>query len=109
MEVDGAEEPMWKLKHRAYKARKALREGRRLATQIDRGIIEWASLNRDEQDLIGDYNSDKLHAQVDQANLKYGHGIARTNDFGFKPGDNMCTDVPIEARAQLRTLQTALH
>ena len=63
------------------------------------------SLPHDEQELIEHYNNRKLHVRVDQANLDYGHGIARTHDFGFKPGDNMCTDVPIEVRARLRTLQ----
>ena len=40
-EDHGAEEPVWKLKLNAHKARKALREGRRLSTQIETGIIEW--------------------------------------------------------------------
>ena len=55
--------------------------------------------------MIEDFNSRKLQVRVDQANPDFGHGIARTHDFGFKPGDNMCIDVPIEVRAQLRTLQ----
>ena len=48
-EEHGAEEPMWKVKHRAHKARKAWREGRRLSIQIETGIIEWDSLSHDEQ------------------------------------------------------------
>ena len=49
--------------------------------------------------------SRKLHVNVDKANKAYGHGIARTNDFGFEEGENMCRNVPMDVRAQLRLLQ----
>ena len=58
-EEHGAEEPVWKLKLNAHKARKALREGRRLSTQIETGIIEWDSLPHDKQELIYHYNNRK--------------------------------------------------
>ena len=38
---------------------------------------------------------------------KYGHGIARTNDYGFKEGENMCLDVPMEVRAHLRIVKNS--
>ena len=43
-EAHGVEEPVWMLKHRAHKTRKAWREGRCLSIQIETGIREWNSL-----------------------------------------------------------------
>ena len=106
-EAHEAGEPVWKLKLNAHQARKALRDGRCLTKQLERGIIKLDSIPRDERELIEDFHARRLHARVDRANKKYGHGIARTHDFGFAPGENMCRDVPIEVRAQLRTLQSS--
>ena len=104
-EAHGAGEPVWKLRGNAQLARKTLRDGERLARKVDIGHITYDSLSRREQGLLDDFHNKELHVRVDQANTVYGHGIARTHDFGFRPGQNMCLDVPIEVRADLRTLQ----
>ena len=104
-ETHGAEEPVWRLKLKAHLARKALRDGERLTRKVEAGTVRFAWLSEKEQQLVQDYDSRRLHVRVDQANEKYGHGIARTNDFGCRAGENMCRDVPIEVRAHLRTLQ----
>ena len=104
-ESRGAEEPVWKLKKDAHLARKALREGERLAKKLDSGKIQFDRLTHQQQELLEDFAARRLHVRVDRANVAFGHGIARTHDFGFRPGENMCRDVPIEVRAHLRTLQ----
>ena len=104
-EAHGAEEPQWKLKQNAHLARRALRDGERLAKKVATDNLKYKLLPRHQQELVEDFNARRLHVRVDEANLLYGHGIARTHDFGFRPGENMCRDVPIEVRAHLRTLQ----
>ena len=66
----------------------------------------WDSLSQDERESLELLARRTLHVQVDRANLAYGHGIARTNDFGFQEGENMCRHVPMDVRAHLRQLQT---
>ena len=105
LDAHGAGEPVWKLKLDAHLARKALRDGERLARKIQTGKRNPYWLSPKERQLLDDFNEGRLHVRVDQANEKYGHGIARTNDFGFRVGENMCRDIPIEVRAHLRTLQ----
>ena len=104
-EAHGAGEPGWKLKLNAHLARKALRDGERLARKVTNDNIKWDSLLRREQGLVGEFHSQRLHARVVQANTNHGHDIARAHDLGFQPGQNMCRDVPIGVRAHLRTLQ----
>ena len=104
-EAHGAGEPVWRLRRDANLARKVLREGQRLQRKVDSGRIRWDRLSNRERQLVEDYTAKRLHVKVDQANRQYGHGIARTHDFGFHPGEHMCRDVPIEVRAHLRTLQ----
>ena len=104
-EAHGAGEPVWKLKRNAHLARKALRDGERLARKVTRGSVNFDDLYRWEQELVEDFNARRLHVRVVVANILYGHGIARTHAFGFRPGENMCRDVPIEVRAHLQTLQ----
>ena len=104
-ETHGAAEPVWRLKLNAHLARKALREGERLQRKILSGNKKWEWLSLKQRQLLDDFAGRRLHVQVDRANTAYGDGIARTNDFGFRPGENMCRDIPIEVRAHLRTLQ----
>ena len=103
-ETHGAKEPVWKLKVSAHKARKALRAGERLERKLSSGKTTWDSLSSEQQTLVNRFISRQAHVDVDNANAKYGHGMARTHDFGFRPGENMCRDVSIEVRAHLRTL-----
>ena len=58
--------------------------------------------------LLEDWTAGRLQYAVDEANAAYGHGIARTNDFGFNEGENMTRDVPLEVRAQKRMLEMSL-
>ena len=103
-ETHGAAEPVWRLKLNAHLARKALREGESLQRKILSGNKKWEWLSLKQRQLLDDFAGRRLHVQVDRANTAYGDGIARTNDFGFRPGENMCRDIPIEVRAHLRTL-----
>ena len=96
---------MWRLKLEAHRARKALREGERLQRKVESGKVKWDWLSTQQQQLVQDYDARRLHVRVDRANQAYGHGIARTHDFGFQPGENMCRDVGTEVLAHLRTLQ----
>ena len=100
-ESHGAGEPVWKLKLDAHLARKALRDGERLAKKL----LDW--LPHQQKELLEEFHARRLHVRVDRAHVAYGHGIARTHDFGFQPGENMCRDVPIELRAHLLTWQSS--
>ena len=104
-EAHGAGEPVWKLKRNAHLARKRLREGERLKRKIGNGDITYHWLSQQEQQLLDRLDSGKLHQYVECANAKYGHGIARTNDSGFRQGENTNHHVPIEVRAHLHILQ----
>ena len=48
------------------------------------------------RDLVDRYINGTLAKAVDIANKQYGHGVARTNDFGFPKGTNMCTVQPTD-------------
>ena len=102
-ESHGAGELVWKLKRDAHLARKMLRDGERLARRIRTGKRNPHCLSHKERELLDDLNEGRLHRRVDEANKAYGHGIARTNEFGFLPGQDMCRHVPIEVRAHLRS------
>ena len=67
-EAHGAGEPVWKLKLNAHLARKALRDGERLARKEEANKIEWDCLHRHEQLLLQDFRARKLHVEVDRAN-----------------------------------------
>ena len=67
-EAHGAGEPVWKLKLNAHLARKALRDGERLARKVQTGNIKWDCLPRHEQDFIEDFHARRLHVRVDRAN-----------------------------------------
>ena len=104
-EAHGAGEPVRKLKQQAHLARKELREAERLVRKVETGDLTYESLSHRAKQLVEDFNTKRLHVRVGRANVAYGHGIARTNDFGFQPGETMCRGVPTEVRAHLRTLQ----
>ena len=93
---------MWKLKRNAHRAREMLRQGERLCRKRDKDQISWDSLSTRQQHLVDGTINRELHVAVDKANKPYGHGIARTHDYGFRPGENICRDVPIEVRARRR-------
>ena len=75
--------------------------------KLDSGKIQLDWLPHQQKELLEEFHAKRLHVRVDRAYVAYGHGIARTHDFGFRPGENMCRDVPIEVRAHLRTLQSS--
>ena len=68
-ESHGAGEPVWKLKRDAHLARKALREGERLAKKVDRGKIQFDWLSHRQQELLEGFHARRLHVRVDLANL----------------------------------------
>ena len=86
-----AEELVWKLRRDAHTARQNWRDGRRLSDK------DYRSLNTYGQQLLDDWHCGALSVKVDRANKAYGHGIARTHDFGYERGQNrnaqMSTDV----------------
>ena len=55
--------------------------------------------------MVDDFISNKLAVEVDKANKAYGHGIARTNDFGFKRGENMHKRITTDVMAALQALK----
>ena len=63
---------MWKLKLNAHLARKAMRDGERLATKLDSGKIQLDWLTQ----LLEEFHTRRLHVRLDRANVGYGHGIA---------------------------------
>ena len=103
--VDGDAEPVERLRKKAKNARNALRQAQSLQRKLDNNEIKWDSLGQQERESLEQLASRKLHVNVDKANKAYGHGIARTNDFGFEEGENMCRNVPMEVRAHLRQLR----
>ena len=103
--VDGGAEPAKSLRKTALKARYALRQAQSLQRKLDSDEISWYYLSQQQRELLDQLVSRKLHVNVDKANKAYGHGIARTNDFGFAEVENMCRNVPMDVRAQLRLLQ----
>ena len=101
----GAEETVWKLRDRAIWARKTLRLAQSLLNKINNKMVDMDYLTDRQRTLLEDLDSRKLHADVDRANKDYGHGMARTNDFSFRVGENMCCHIPTDVRAHLRLLK----
>ena len=76
-ESHGAGEPVWKLKLDAHIARKALRDGERLAKKLHSGKTQLDWLRHHQKEWKSSY-AKGLHVRIDRANVTYGHGIART-------------------------------
>ena len=74
--------------------------------QVESGECDKAYLPEKQKMLLEAFDSGKLHGDVDKANKAYGHGMARTDAYGFEPGDNMCTEVPMDVKAHLRQLRS---
>ena len=70
------------------RARKAYLEGKRLERR------EYWKLDDRQKSLCDDYINGTLAREVDKANREYGHGVARTHDYDFAPGQNMCKQKP---------------
>ena len=87
------------LRREAYLARRALRDGARFARK------EYGKLGERGQRLHEGFVNRTLHRRVDKANQAYGHGMARTHDFGFKPGQNMCKQIPQHVAIALAVLK----
>ena len=73
-----------------------MRRTRNLTRQVESGECDKAYLPEKQKMLLEAFVSGKLHGDVDKANKAYGHGMARTDAYGFEPGDNMCTEVPMD-------------
>ena len=104
-QAHGAGEPVWKLRRAAHDARDALRDALRWQRKVQEGKVTFDALTPEQRESQEHLAARRLHVQVDRANKAYGHGMARTSDFGFSPGDNMCRHVPIHVRAALRVLK----
>ena len=87
----GAGEPVGdggRSRARAVRAWKAYLEGKRLERK------EYWKLDDRQTSLFNDYINGTLAREVDKASTRHGHRSARTNDYGFAPGQNMCTQKP---------------
>ena len=85
-----ASEEQRALRRRALAARAELREGGKVHGLVDADTVEYQDLDPRQQRLYDEYMSHALHRQVDVANKDYGHGVARTNDYGVAVGEQMC-------------------
>ena len=56
--------------------------------------MSYRGLDDRQKELFDAYINGTLARDVDQANDAYGHGIARTNDYGYALGQNMCKQKP---------------
>ena len=99
-DTPGAEESVRELRRTALQTRWQWREGRRLSN------LDYNSLNASGRALVDDWLCGALSAKVDRANKAYGHGIARTHDFGYKPGQNMNTQMSTDVAAALKRVKT---
>ena len=77
--------------------------------KVDADDKAWRWFTKRQKLLVAECDAGMLHDHVDQANAEYGHGIARTGDFGFAPGDNMCRDLPMEVKAHLAACRVRLR
>ena len=84
------------LRKAAHFARCQFREGRRLAKK------PYWELSTKNQALVDKYNDGILGQETDEANKRYGYGVARTADFGHTPGQNMHSFMPRDMLALLR-------
>ena len=74
--------------------------------KVESGVFDKAYLPRKQKMLLEDLASRKLHVDVDKANIAYGHGMARTHDYGFEPGENVRREIPMDVKAHLRQLRS---
>ena len=74
--------------------------------KLEQGRIQYGDLTAREQTLNDEYVSHKLHCLVDAANKAYGHGVARTNDYGFEIGQDMArqSEILTQVTAALQSL-----
>ena len=87
----GAEDPAGdcgRSRRRALQARRALCEGRQLECRA------YCKLNERQMSLCDNYINGTLAREVDEANREYSHAVARTHEYDFGPGQNMCQQGP---------------
>ena len=100
----GDEGAQAELRGAALRARQDFREGRRLYRKVTAGSGgSWnnrfyQSLSSWERQLVKKFESGALAKESDDANKAYGHGIARTSDYGFAVGENMHEGVSMARR-----------
>jgi len=61
--------------------------------------LESSLASDDAEDLVCSCRRSRAHKA-------FGHGIARTNDFGYEAGQNMCKQIPTDVSAALRILKS---
>ena len=100
----GDEGAQAELRGAALRARQDFREGRRLYRKMTAGSggswnsRVYQSLSSWERQLVKKFDSGALAKENDDANKAYGHGIARTSDYGFAVGENMHEGVSMARR-----------
>ena len=102
--AEGDEGAQAELRGAALRARQDFREGRRLYRKVTAGSGGWWNsrfyqrLSSWERQLVTKFTSGALAKENDDANKAYGHGIARTSDYGFAVGENMHEGVSMALR-----------
>ena len=94
----GASDEQKVLRREAQAARDEWREGRKLERRVHAGTMDYNDLKERQQRLVDEFLSHALHKKVDMANLAYGHGVARTNDYGFAEGEQICQTLTLTQR-----------
>ena len=77
------------LRAAALTARSEFRYGRNIDYLVDAGTWEYLELNERQQRLLDEFRAQTLHKRVDAANVAYGYGVMRTNDYSVKAGEQM--------------------
>ena len=77
------------MRRAALAARAELREGRKVHRLVESNTLELREMDTRRQRLYNDCVSHVLHKKVDAANVVYGHGVARTNNYGFAEGEQI--------------------
>ena len=74
--------------------------------KLEQGRCQYRDLTDRERTLHDEYGSRRLHKLVDEANRAYGHGVARTNDYGFEIGQDMArqSEILTQVTAALQSL-----
>ena len=94
----GASPEQEALRAAALTARAEFRDGRKIVRLVEAGTWKHSELNARQQGLLDEFLARKLHKKVDVANVDYGHGVMRTNDYGVGAGEQMCQTMTLTQR-----------
>ena len=91
----------------ALTTRAELREGRKLHVLVDAGSLQFNDMDARQRQLHGEFVSHELHRKADAANKEYGHGIARTNDYGVAEGEQRAWAI-LQIRGEVAVTPSAI-